>query len=137
MEMNTTLNIRKRATRLLIVDDSKFIVNRILEFLNDAEFEVIGTAHTGEEAVDIYKKKLPDIVTLDMFMPGISGTETMAKIFEYDPKAKIIIMSALGNTYKKLVDDALKNGAKKYVVKPVTKEKLVDAIRLVSAMNDY
>lgn len=110
---------------LLIVDDSKIIRNNI-KILLENECDIIGMATNGSEAILIYQELHPDYVTLDLEMPGINGLETLKKLKQIDTNAKVIIVSS--NSESKVVIECLKNGAAGYVLKPVSKEKILDII---------
>jgi two-component system chemotaxis response regulator CheY len=101
---------------VLIADDSRFIRNLIKNILYKQGFQVIFEASDGSIAVALYKKELPDIVLLDLTMPNINGLDALRNIIKFDPKAKVIICSAMGQ--KRLIIDAIKFGAKDFIVKP-------------------
>lgn len=116
--------------RVLIVDDSKFarmILKKMLE--ETEEYQVVAEAETDFEAVEKYKEVKPDIVTMDIIMPVESGLNALKQIISFDPEAKIIMVSAMGQ--EKIVEEALQIGAKGFVVKPVTKENLYKVLKEV------
>lgn len=109
--------------RVLVVDDA-LIVRKILRtYFEDAGHVVVDEAANGEQAIQAYGNHLPDLVTMDITMPGMDGIEALKKIMENHPEAKVIIISALGQQHK--VFAALENGAKHYVLKPLDREKLL------------
>ncbi|QQE75119.1 response regulator [Brevibacillus composti] len=115
--------------RLLIVDDAAFM-RKLLTEMVAGKHEVCGEATTGLEAIEKYKELRPDIVTMDITMPGMQGIEAMREILTIDEEAKVLICSAIGHRQKVL--EAMKNGARDFVVKPFQKEQILDAIsRLV------
>lgn len=114
--------------RVLIVDDSMFVTKQIGQILTSEGFEVVGTASDGEAGVEKYKELFPnvDFVTMDITMPKMDGVTALEKIIEFDPEAKVIMVSALGK--QDLVKDALIKGAKNYIVKPLDREKVLERV---------
>ncbi len=115
--------------RLLIVDDALMMRKTIRKMVESAGHIVEAEAINGEQAIQMYQKYAPDLVTMDITMPGIDGIEALRRIMTYDKDAKIIMVSALGQQYK--VMEALECGAKSYVLKPITAEKLIAVINQV------
>jgi two-component system, chemotaxis family, chemotaxis protein CheY len=113
------------AKRVLIVDDSMVMRSMIKDILVKDGFEIVGQAKNGKEAVESYQALHPDLVTMDVIMPGEQGTEVVKKIITIDPLARIMVVSGLNQ--KSLVIQAMENGAKEYVVKPFEKEQLLEA----------
>jgi len=101
---------------VLIVDDMAFVRKTLSELLTQAQFQVIGEASQGMEAIELYKKLRPDLVTMDIVMPKMSGIEATYKILKINPNAKIIIISGMGQDH--LVMEAIEAGAKDYILKP-------------------
>ena len=116
-------------TRVLIVDDAAFMRMMIKDILQKNGFEVIGEASNGIEAVDLYKKEKPDVVTMDITMPDMDGIEAVKEIKNFDPTAKVIMCSAMGQ--QSMVMDAIKSGAKDFIVKPFQADRVLEAIRKV------
>lgn len=106
----------KRKIQLLVVDDSAFMRSYLKRLLIDSDFEVIAEASSGEEAIAIYERYQPDLVILDITLPKMDGIETLQKIVQLDPQAKVVMCSSLGQKY--LIEKALKIGAKDFIVKP-------------------
>lgn len=115
--------------KVLICDDAEFMRSLLKDYLSEEGFEIIGEAVNGEDAVNKYKFLKPDIVTMDIVMPVKSGIDAVREIMDYDPKAKIIMCSALGQEI--LVMDAIEAGAKDFIVKPFTSEQVIKVIRKV------
>lgn len=111
--------------RVLIVDDSMVMRKMIGDILSKNGFEVAGQAKNGVEAVDLYSKLRPNLVTMDVIMPGEQGVEIVKKIMGIDPKARIIMVSGLNQ--KNLVMQAMQNGAVDFIVKPFEEGDLVTA----------
>lgn len=118
--------------KILIVDDS-IIMRKNLEFiLKNSNHEIVGQATNGKQAVELYKECKPDLVTMDISMPFMSGTDAVSEIISIDSSAKIIMISAINQ--KQLVFEAIKKGAKHYIVKPIDAENVIKTID--SVLND-
>ncbi|KGR82207.1 response regulator [Lysinibacillus odysseyi] len=107
---------------VLIVDDALFMRVAIGNMLKEWGFEVIGEASNGRQAIEKYRELQPDLVTMDITMPGMSGLDAVKQIIPEFPDAKIIMITALG--HQRLVIDAIEYGAKDFITKPFTPEKL-------------
>ena len=114
-------------TRVLIVDDAAFMRMMIKDILEKNGFEVIGEASNGIKAVEFYKKDKPDIVTMDITMPDMDGIQAVKAIKEFDPSAKVIMCSAMGQ--QSMVMDAIRAGARDFIVKPFQSDRVLEAIK--------
>ena len=114
------------AVRILLADDLSFMRMIQKEILTEKGYEVVGEASDGLEAIEKYTELKPDIVVLDITMPNMNGLEAMKKILKIDPKAKIIVCSALGQ--QKLIVEAIQSGVKDFIVKPFKPERMFSAI---------
>lgn len=114
---------------VLIADDSIVMRKNLKTIITGLGHNVVGEATNGQQAFLLYNKAEVDVVTMDITMPVMDGIGALKKIREKDPKAKVIIISALDQ--KKMVFEALENGAKYYIIKPVTEEKILNAINKV------
>ncbi len=114
--------------RVLVVDDSVFVTKQITQILASEGFEVVATAADGEEALNTYKDKYPniDLVTMDITMPKMDGVTCLEKIMEFDKNAKVVMISALGK--QELVKRSLLLGAKNYIVKPLDRKKVLERV---------
>ncbi|WP_085523967.1 response regulator [Tuberibacillus sp. Marseille-P3662] len=112
--------------RILVVDDAAFMRMMVKDILTKNGFEVVGEATNGAEAVEQYQEVKPDLVTLDITMPEMDGIESLKKIKEIDPEAKIIMCSAMGQ--QAMVIDAIQAGAKDFIVKPFQADRVLEAI---------
>jgi two-component system, chemotaxis family, chemotaxis protein CheY len=110
----------------LIVDDSAFMRFHLKRLMDAFDNVVAHEAANGNEAVTEYARFKPDIVLMDIVMPGLGGIETVKQICEHDPSARVIMISSL--SYHEKVEEALAAGAKCFVAKPVTTEQLRQAI---------
>ncbi len=113
--------------KVLIVDDSMVMRAMIKDVLTKDGFDVIGQAKNGKEALEQYAKLLPDLVTMDIIMPGEHGTDVVKKMLDMDKDARIIIVSGLNQ--KNLVMQAMDNGARDFLVKPFENKDLLEAAR--------
>ncbi|MEZ3116419.1 chemotaxis protein CheY [Halobaculum sp. MBLA0147] len=113
------------ATRVLIADDSEFMRNLLREILEE-EFEIVGEAENGVEAVDMYQDDDPDLVMMDIVMPIRNGIEATEEIMSEDPDATIIMCTSVGQEEK--MKEAIKAGAEGYITKPFQKPNVLEAI---------
>lgn len=114
--------------RVLIIDDSQFIIKHLSQIFMSRDFEIVGTADNGKAGLELYKKLAPevDLVTLDITMPEMDGLEALKAIKEVDPNAVVIMVTAIGTAES--VKEAIKLGAKGYIVKPLDREKVIERI---------
>lgn len=115
--------------KVLIVDDAAFMRMMIRDILERHGYEVVGEAENGEQAVEMYKKLRPDLVTMDITMPEMDGITAVKEIMKFDPKAKIIMSSAMGQ--QAMVIDAIQAGARDFIVKPFQPERVLEAVTKV------
>lgn len=115
---------------VLLVDDMAFMRMSLRVILQEDRFEIVGEAATGEEAVRLYKALKPDVVTMDITMPGMSGIEALKEITAFDPQAKVVVVSALGHETQ--VRQAILNGAKSFIVKPFRTEHVLETLNKVA-----
>lgn len=108
--------------KLLIVDDSQVMRSAIEMYLEDYDLEIVGSAANGVEALEMFKEKDPEVVTMDITMPEMDGVECLEKMIEIKKETLIMIVTALADKGTGL--KALKKGARSYLHKPVTPEKL-------------
>lgn len=112
--------------KLMIVDDSMIIRNRIKRAVEDFNLEVVGVAKDGVEATEVVKVANPELVTMDLTMPNMDGIECIGEILKINPKLKILVVSALKD--KATAIEAMKIGALGFVCKPFTEQELTSAI---------
>ncbi|WP_018664579.1 response regulator [Heyndrickxia acidiproducens] len=111
---------------ILIVDDAKFMRLTLTKMLENGGHTIVGEAENGQRAIELYRELKPDIVTMDITMPQMTGIEAVKAIMEESPDAKIIICSALGQ--QKLVVEAIESGAKDFIVKPFDETRVLEAV---------
>ena len=115
------------AVNVMIVDDLAFIKIVLRDILEKAGFRVVGEASNGDEAIRVYLDKRPDVVLMDITMPGMDGLTALKKIREHDPRARVIICSALGQ--QRLIVQAIQLGAKDFIVKPFQPQRIISALK--------
>jgi two-component system, chemotaxis family, chemotaxis protein CheY len=112
--------------RVLVVDDAAFMRKLLTDALVSGGHEVVGEAGNGVEAVARWQELRPELTTLDITMPEKDGLAALAEIMAIDPSAKVIMCSALGQEAKVL--EAVKLGAKDFVVKPFQPPRVLEAV---------
>lgn len=112
--------------RVMVVDDSRVLEIMVKGLLEDSEFEVVAYCKNGEEAIAMYGDVQPDVVTMDIIMPGLDGLETARAILEDDPNARIVMVSSLA--YDDTLNEADEIGAKAFVYKPFDRDTLLEAL---------
>jgi two-component system, chemotaxis family, chemotaxis protein CheY len=116
----------KRSYKLMIVDDSNIMRRRIERSQQFEELELIGTAGNGLEAIELFRKMDPDVVTMDLTMPQMDGIECISKLVELKPAIRILVISALAD--KATAVEAMEKGANGFLNKPFTDRQLNEAI---------
>jgi len=111
---------------VLVVDDTAFMRTKLKAILEGIGLTVIEEASDGVQAVEQYKKMKPDIVTLDITMPVMDGMCALSEIMQYDSKAKVVMVSALG--YEDYIVQAIKSGARNFIIKPFKDDKVREVV---------
>src|SRR5687768_9924584 len=112
---------------ILIVDDHEVVRNGIRSYLETVkEFQVVGEAASGEVAVKMVSEHIPDIVLLDLIMPGMDGVETTRQIKQISPRTQVVVLTSYHEDVH--IFPALKAGAISYILKDMKMEKLVDVL---------
>ena len=114
--------------KIMVVDDAAFVRLSLKTILEKEGHKVVCEAENGLQAVDRYKEYKPDIVLLDITMPETNGIFALKGIREFDPEAKCIMCSAMGQ--QMLVVEAMQNGAKDFIVKPFQPSRVVESVNL-------
>lgn len=95
--------------------------------LEGAGYQVVGEAANGEEALEQYAELQPDLVLMDIVMPVMDGLEATERLRRSQPRAKVVICSAMGQ--KETVLKAMQAGARDFIIKPFTPERVLEAVR--------
>ncbi|MGH8204221.1 MAG: response regulator transcription factor [Steroidobacteraceae bacterium] len=115
-----------RAGKLLIVDDSNIMRRHIERSQQFDDLEIVGTAANGVEAVELFKRTDPDIVTMDLTMPLMDGIECISQLVALKPAVRILVISALAD--KATAVEAMERGANGFLNKPFTDRQLNEAL---------
>jgi two-component system chemotaxis response regulator CheY len=115
--------------KILIVDDTLFMRTLLKNILFSGGHTIAGEAGDGEDGVSRYKELKPDLVTMDIVMPKMNGIEALKTIKEFDPAAKVIMCTAVGQ--EQMVKLAIKTGAKGYIIKPFQAPKVLEEVKSV------
>ncbi|WP_026494712.1 response regulator [Butyrivibrio sp. WCD3002] len=115
--------------RILIADDTTFMREMLKSSLDKEKYEIVGEATTGQQAVDQYKEKKPDLLILDINMPVMNGIDALTQVMEIDPKANVIMCS--DQKQEPMIVLALKKGAKDFVIKPFLSSDVMRALSKV------
>ncbi|HZC87477.1 MAG TPA: response regulator [Steroidobacteraceae bacterium] len=116
----------KRTFKLMIVDDSNLMRRRIERSQQFEELQLVGTAGDGVEALDLFRRTDPDVVTMDITMPHMDGIECIARLVAMKPAIRILVVSALAD--KATAVEAMERGANGFLNKPFTDRQLNEAI---------
>jgi two-component system chemotaxis response regulator CheY len=114
---------------VLVCDDAIFMRTMISDILAQSGYEIVGEAETGVQAIERYKQLKPDLVTMDIVMPDLGGIEAVREIVKFDPAARILMCSAMGQ--QALVVEAIQAGARDFVVKPFQPSRVLEAVQRV------
>ncbi|QGG49420.1 chemotaxis protein CheY [Heliorestis convoluta] len=117
---------------MLVVDDAAFMRKTIKMMIEKKGFQVVGEAENGSTAVTKYLECRPDLVTMDITMPHVDGITALKEIMVLDPKAKVVMVTAMGQETH--VREAVMCGAKSFIVKPFKEENIVNTLKNVSAL---
>ena len=116
----------KRSYKLMIVDDSNIMRRRIERSQQFEELELVGTAADGIEALDLFRRTDPDVVTMDITMPHMDGIECIGRLVAMKPSIRILVVSALAD--KATAVEAMERGANGFLNKPFSDRQLNEAI---------
>src|ERR1039457_1942847 len=124
------------ALNVILVDDHKIMRDGIKAILrHNEEFHVMAEAEDGSEAIQICKRQRPDIVLMDIGLPGLNGIETTTELLRLHPGIKVIILSMYDDEHS--VVGAIRSGARAFVLKKASDDDLVDALRTVARGGSY
>lgn len=114
---------------ILIVDDAAFMRMMIKDVLTKNGFNVIGEAEDGVKAIERYKELQPGLTIMDITMPEMDGIQAVKEIKKFNPDARIIMCSAMGQ--QAMVIEAIQAGAKDFIVKPFQADRIIEAVKKV------
>ena len=116
----------KRSFKLMIGDDSNIRRRRIERSQQFEELQLVGTAADGVEALELFKRTDPDVVTMDITMPHMDGIECIGRLVAMKPSIRILVVSALAD--KATAVEAMEQGANGFLNKPFSDRQLNEAI---------
>jgi two-component system chemotaxis response regulator CheY len=120
--------------KILVVDDAIFMRSMIRDIFARPPFVIAGEAENGLEAVRLYKETRPDMTTMDIVMPVMDGITALKEIMKFDPQAKVIMCSALGQ--ESLIAESIEAGAKDFIVKPFQPNKVLKVVMSVLGLDE-
>ena len=113
---------------VMLIDDHRVVRQGLRDFLElQGDIEIVGEASSGEEGVQLARELLPDVILMDLVMPGIDGVETTRRVKAASPSTRVIVLTSFADDDK--VFPAIKAGAISYLLKDVSPEDLAHAIR--------
>ena len=112
--------------KIMVVDDSRIAQLQLQEILAGTDYEVVACCQTGEEALQTYDKVQPDLVTMDILMPGMDGLDTARLLLQDHPDARVLMVSSLA--YDDTIQEAQQIGAKGFVYKPFDQEQILKSM---------
>ena len=115
------------AKRIMVVDDSRVVYAEMKKMLEGSDMEICEFCRSGEEALEKFEKAKPDLVTMDIVMPGMDGMETCEKLRQRYPEANVYMVSSMA--YDDMIDRAVELGAKGFLFKPFTKDALLEGLQ--------
>jgi two-component system chemotaxis response regulator CheY len=118
--------------RILVVDDAAFMRLTLKTMLVRNGFDVVDEAENGAKGVMKFIEHQPDLVTLDITMPEVDGLEALKQIMSVNPKAKVVMVSAMGQ--ESVVRQAILYGAKSFIVKPYKEEHVIKTVNSILAV---
>jgi len=121
---------------IVLVDDHKIMRDGIKAILqHTAEFVVVGEAESGVDAVQVCKELRPDIVMMDISLPGLNGIEATVELLRHCPASRVLILSMYDDEHS--VVSAIRSGARAFVLKKASDNDLLDALRTVAKGGSY
>lgn len=115
--------------KVMVVDDSRIACTQLSKILEDTEYQIVECCRDGESALKTLEGGRPDLITLDIIMPGIDGLDTAKEILKRWPDANIVMVSSLA--YDETINEAKKIGAKGFIYKPLEKNAVINAFNKV------
>jgi len=123
---------RNAQMRVVVIEDGVLIRSALKRILENHGLEVVAEGVNGCEAIELYKKYKPDVLTLDITMPDMDGVEVLKYIVSVDPNAKVLIISSDGQD--ELIKKCMLNGAKYFITKPLNQKRVVQIIEKILAI---
>ena len=117
------------AKNILICDDAAFMRMMIKDILTKNGYNVVGEAENGAKGVERYNELKPDLVLMDITMPEMDGIAALKAIKASDPKASVIMCSAMGQ--QAMVIESIQSGARDFIVKPFQADRVIEAVKKV------
>jgi two-component system chemotaxis response regulator CheY len=127
--MNTSLIDKKKELSIVVIDDNELSRRTVVDILEKAKFNVVGSARNANQALELLANKRPTLMIIDIIMPEMSGIELSQKILEKQSDTNIIMMSSLDS--ENIIIEAISSGAIDFIKKPFTKETLIDSVEKV------
>jgi len=123
--INYEKRLKNMEKQVMIVDDSRVVELQMEAILKDTDYEIAAYCRNGNDAITRYDEVNPDIVTMDILMPGMDGLEAAQAILDKHPEANIVMVSSLA--YDDTMDEAKAIGAKAFIFKPFDQEQILAA----------
>lgn len=111
---------------VIIADDAAFMRMMLKDILSKSGYNIVAEAANGQEAVDKFNELKPDLVTMDITMPQKDGITALKEIMAANPKARIVMCSAMGQ--QAMVIESIQAGAKDFIVKPFKPDRVLESI---------
>jgi two-component system chemotaxis response regulator CheY len=122
----------KYVANILVVDDSKFMRKMLSDILSGEGHRILTEAENGKEAIELYKKLKPDVVTLDIIMPEVEKVDAISALkamMKVNPLARVVMVSAMGQ--EKVVEECIKAGASDFIIKPFQPSDVTGTVKAV------
>ena len=113
--------------RIMVVDDSRIVQLQLQKILSDTDYQVVACCQNGEDALEMYDKITPDLVTMDILMPGMDGLATARLLLQAHPDARVLMVSSLA--YDDTINEANDIGAKGFVYKPFDRDQILQSMQ--------
>jgi YesN/AraC family two-component response regulator len=120
------MSVKKNKPTILVVDDDSLIRDTLKSILRGDDFDIAGEAANGEAALELCRQRHPDVVLLDINMPGMDGLEVLRAIKKRFPATKVVMISAEATMER--VKEAVSSGATGFIVKPFNAGRVLDDI---------
>lgn len=111
---------------VMIVDDAMFMRTMLKEIFKGIGLSIVAEAENGKEAIELFKKHRPKLITMDIVMPDMDGITAVKEILKLDEEARIIMCSALGQ--EAFVMESIEAGARDFIVKPFTPDEIKEVV---------